>query len=116
MSEGLMRGPRAHSVSWTIDQTRVQGTVTCHCAVGADCRMTCLEGCESWNVVDHVHELVDNGACLFVEWMEATDGVLEAHNGPAQPLRDGFIDPDTSGDNWTWTYWDTAPLQQGEQG
>lgn len=100
----LLRGPKAHSVSWVLNQDWCEGTVTCHCSEGADCRMWCPQGCESWSLTDHEHELVDYGTCMVVEWLEAS-GVLECHLGKHAPV-DGFITPEYDGDGWTWTYAD----------
>jgi hypothetical protein len=99
----LLRGPRTHSVAWMIHDDWIEGTVTCHAAEGADCRLDCPQGCEDWIVSDHEHELIDSGRCLFVEWMHESDGVLDAHRG-SHSLTDGFIEPEWDDDHYTWTY------------
>lgn len=101
----LLRGPKAHSVTWTIDEGWIQGAATCHATEGADCRMVCPEGCESWSLTDHEHQLVDGGECNFVQWIEA-EGLQEAHAGRTESLRDGFIDPEWSDDHYVWRYSD----------
>ena len=100
----LLRGPRAHSVAWMLDGDWLEGTVTCHATEGADCRLTCPDGCASWDSLDHQHELVDGGECNFVEWV-ANDGVLDTHMGKHIPV-DGFIEPEWNDDHFTWTYSD----------
>lgn len=102
MTEPLLRGPRAHSVSWWIDDDWIQGTMTCNATEGADCRLMCPEGCESWDVMDHEHPLVDQGKCNFVQWMEAED-MTEAHVG-SHALVDGFVTPEWDGDHYVWSY------------
>lgn len=99
----LLRGPHAHSVTWRIIDDWIEGRVTCHATEGADCRVQCLDGCESWSAVDHEHPLVDQGTCNFVEWMEAADSVTEAHVGD-HALVDGFIDPEWDDDHYVWSY------------
>jgi hypothetical protein len=106
----LMRGPRAHSVSWLLSDDWIEGTVTCHATEGADCRLDCPEGCESWDCVDHEHALVDSGHCLVVEWLENT-GVLESHAGNHAPI-DGFIEVEY-GDGYTWAYSPRAASKGG---
>jgi hypothetical protein len=106
--EPLLRGPRAHSVKWTIDGDQIYGAVTCHCVEGADCRMTCPDGCEAWILTGHEHGLIDYGECLVVEWFDNV-GLEDSHGPISEPLRDGFIDPEWDGDGWTWTYSAAAP-------
>jgi hypothetical protein len=113
---GLLRGPRAHSITWMIDDDWITGKVECHCVEGADCRMVCPNDCEAWNVCDHEHELVDAGRCLFVEWMEAIDSVQDAHVG-SHALVAGFIEPEWDDDGFTWSYVDDdpAPSKEGSE-
>jgi hypothetical protein len=80
----------------------IEGNVTCHATEGADCRLICSEGCDGWNITDHEHELVDQGKCNFVEWMDA-EGLLESHVGTHAPT-DGFIEIEYEDDHYTWTY------------
>lgn len=102
--ERLLRGPRAHSVVWVINDDSIEGVVQCNAVEGADCRMWCPDGCESWNLTDHEHTLVDYGSCLFVEWMDnASDGVLGAHRG-SHAVESGCIQIEWDDDAWTWSY------------
>lgn len=100
----LLRGPRAHSIAWMLDDDWLTGTVTCHAAEGADCRMMCPEGCESWDLIDHEHTLVDAGKCNAVESLDA-NGVADSHVGSHAPV-DGFITPEWDIDVWQWSYSD----------
>lgn len=102
---GLMRGPRAHSIAWDMHDDWLTGDITCHAVGGADCRVTCSKDCESWTLTDHEHEFVDAGKCLFVEWIEATDGALSAHVGSHAPT-DGFIEYEWDDGGYVWTYSD----------
>ena len=102
------RGPRAHSVAWEHTYEFIDGKVTCHAAEGADCRLVCSENCESWIVGDHPHELIDHGCCLFVEWMEAEDGVALAYCGASHPVVNGFIEIEYHDDHYTWSYADAG--------
>lgn len=100
------RGPRAHSVAWTLDDDWLNGKITCHAAEGADCRLICREDCESWNVANHEHPLFDAGKCLVVEWLNEA-GVLESHIGSHAPV-DGFITPEFH-DGYLWSYSEETP-------
>ena len=102
MDEGLMRGPRAHSVVWTMDDDWLTGKITCHAAPGADCRLVCPEGCDEWDAVDHQHPLADCGTCNAATWIEE-DGVLECHRGRG-PVRDGFVQVEWTGGGYTWSW------------
>ena len=102
----LLRGPNAHSVVWIIADGWIKGTVTCHATEGADCRLICPQQCEAWTITDHKHELIDNGKCSFVEWMENMDDVAECHVGNDHALVDGFITPEFDGDHYVWSYSD----------
>lgn len=102
---GLMRGPRAHSIRWVLHDDWLEGTITCHAAEGADCRVTCPEGCEAWILTDHEHEFVDAGRCLVVEWIDNSDGARACHVGSHTPV-DGFITPEWDDDGYVWSYSD----------
>lgn len=38
-----------HEVVWTIDGGRIRGEAVCNLPPGSNCRLTCAEGCESYN-------------------------------------------------------------------
>lgn len=40
---------RTHFISWTHDQDCVRALATCTAPEGADCRLICPQGCESWS-------------------------------------------------------------------
>ncbi|HVX20911.1 MAG TPA: hypothetical protein VHB02_06170 [Acidimicrobiales bacterium] len=103
--QALLRGPRAHSIAWTIAGDTISGVVTCHAIEGADCRLNCPEGCESWDITDHEHELEDYGSCVFVEWVDQ-DGAQFTYGGAFHPLVNGAIEPKWNGDHYTWNYVD----------
>jgi hypothetical protein len=99
----IMRGPRAHSVAWVLNDEWLDGIVTCHAGEGADCRLDCPEGCAEWDILTHDHALRDSGRCLVVEWIENT-GVMETHTGTHAPV-DGFIEV-AYDDGYSWSYAD----------
>ncbi len=39
-----------HFISWTHDRDCVRARATCTAPEGADCRLTCHEGCEAWSI------------------------------------------------------------------
>lgn len=99
-------GAPVHTIAWTIEAGVVQGEVTCAAPTGSDCLMRCPVGCESWPCDDPIAggpcNLVE-GPCNAAEWFDA-NGVEECYAGPAMPVRDGAIDVEWSGDDYTWTY------------
>jgi len=101
----LLRGPRAHSVAWMLDNDWLAGTVTCHATEGADCRLTCPEDCEVWNFTNHEHKLVDGGKCIIVEWLGNQGNLADSHAGSHAPV-DGFIELEWDGDHPIWRYAD----------
>lgn len=101
----ILRGKHAHSVALELHDDWLTGTVTCHATEGADCRLMCMDGCESWSLTDHEHPLVDQGKCNFVEWVEAAGELLEYHVGSHAPV-DGFIEIEWDDDHYVWSYSD----------
>lgn len=97
---GIMRGPRAHSVRFTLEDGRLYARWTCHAAEGADCRMRCPGECEEWDLVehdaDHDHKLVDAGHCMVVEGLEAVEDIEDCHQGE-DVLYDGPMEWDYDG-------------------
>lgn len=78
-----------HEVVVSHEEDGAEYRAGCHEAVGADCRLDCPEGCESWvierdergphhfvnTLADPIrHELVDGGECAFVAFMEDETG------------------------------------------
>lgn len=91
-----------HTLSVYVVNEWLQVDLNCNAAEGSACRMTCPDGCDSWLVDEHEHELVDYGQCLAVEWAENTT-VAECHSGGTTRLHDGMpVDVEWTGDGWTW--------------
>ena len=80
---------RGHTITWTIDDLGyVEGAVTCHESLDADCqRETAPE-------------------CNYILWVENADGWLEHHDGRRTALRDGAIEFRFDGSGYTWRYAD----------
>jgi hypothetical protein len=91
----------AHRVEWRLDRDVVVGSLVCDAPEGADCRLVCKEGCESWPCG---HDLEDNGCCNAVEWIDQYD-LAECHwtNG-SEVVRDGPVHVWWDGDSWLWHY------------
>ncbi len=91
-----------HSVAWFIDRDAVYGLLTCTAPEGADCRLACEDGCESWPC-DHV--LVDQGVCGAIEWVNSVGSTEEGYGGgDERPLRDGAVTFRWDGDGYLWEY------------
>lgn len=95
-----MRG--THQVKWYVDDM-AYGKLECLAPPGADCRLVCVEGCESWPCGDPPHALMDNGVCNAVEWIDNTD-LGECHTGGEESIRNGVVTVEWDGDCWTWRY------------
>jgi hypothetical protein len=85
-----------------MDDGYVSATWQCHADEGGDCRLTCPAGCESWNIGDHEHELVDAGKCLVIEWLEEME-LEESHHGHVT-LYSGRFDYEWDGDGYIFTF------------
>lgn len=96
-------GPSFHKIEWFIEHEWVGASITCSAPEGADCRMSCPEGCEAWPCS---HELADAGYCVAKEWFENADEGLEGlFNGDGrQPLRNGPVTFEWTGDWYVWDY------------
>lgn len=103
----MLRGPRAHSVSWMLYGDQLEARLTCHAALGADCRLECSAGCTEFDLADHEHPLVDGGRCIVVEQLDV-EGVADAHRG-THPPTDGYVEILYDGAAYTWTYSEPAP-------
>lgn len=42
-----------HEIVWKLDADDIRGEAVCNMAEGADCRLTCPKGCESWSTIFH---------------------------------------------------------------
>ncbi len=84
-----------HVVEFRLDNWRkISGHVSCTAEPGAQCRLGCPAGCESWPCD---HGLVDTGSCNVVTWLEA-EGVIDCYDGGPTTVRSGPIT----------TWWDEA--------
>lgn len=92
-----------HTIEWRIEPEHVWGQLRCTAPEGAECRLTCPMGCESWPCS---HPLEDGGTCNPIEWIENSDGAVTAYGGQETALRDGPIEFNWEGD---WYEWDYAP-------
>lgn len=96
-----------HTVRFEIDEYGITPVFTCFAQKGDPfCRLVCPEpaGCETAAECFRAgHERVDHGCCLFVEWMDADDGI-NAYHGDKSPARGGMIVPEWKRDTWWWHY------------
>lgn len=94
-----------HTLTVRIAHGQIELDTTCHEPLGADCRMTCPEGCEEWDPNDHEHELVPqpSGVCNVVDWLDNVD-MEESFEGPAATLATGLpIKVSWDGDGYVWS-------------
>jgi len=110
-----------HFITWTHDQDCVQAQATCTAPEGADCRLICPEGCESWSI-DHdeggkpfhrtghfeddgteVRHAMEASDCNVVEFLNI-DGSINELSTDASPFVIGTIAIEESweGDYYSW--------------
>jgi hypothetical protein len=92
-----------HSMRLTIEVGSVVADWTCIADEGAACRMTCPEGCETWDDDHWPHRLVDKGECNAVEWLD-NDAWDETYGGDPEHLRSGPVEVWWNGDGYSWRY------------
>jgi hypothetical protein len=68
-----------HTVTVRIDDGTAIFTFECGASDDAMCRVTCDQGCETWNA-GHEHKLLPIDHCTFCEWTEEV-GADEIHEG-----------------------------------
>lgn len=102
----------SHHITLTIDDQQVIGKITCNAVAGANCRLTCLEDCESFVIGDHEHELVDAGECMLLPFLdEDSASVWELFDGRTPtPARSGPIILAYVEEGVVWDY---APKDHG---
>ena len=94
-----------HKITWTHRSDYVTTEVTCTAQEGADCRMSCVGGCDSWELNDHAHALADQGHCNAVEWFVGFGDPVEFFAGPeGTPVHAGPVDVRWNGHDWEWDY------------
>jgi hypothetical protein len=76
-------------------------TFTCDAAEGADCRLTCPQGCDTWELPDHEHTLVDAGECLVVTWLQEGDETYGGKDGAL--LASVPIEVEWTGGGYLWS-------------
>lgn len=92
-----------HTLSVQMIDEEIKLSLECHEPERAWCRLTCPEGCETWDTF-HDHELVDYGSCLAVEWSEGV-GVAEAHEGGPHDLSHGMpVHVWWQSEGWMWAW------------
>jgi len=89
-----------HRVQWHIDRYGVRGSLVCDAPEGAECRMGCPSGCESWPC-DHQPE--DQGECQILPWIDNSE-VVDCYVGERAPVRDGPIVLEWTGEGYDWSY------------
>lgn len=101
-----------HNLSLRATTDSIALDATCHSDKDAICRMTCHDGCESYNIAKHYngtylddegHELV-TGNCNAIEWFLLDDEMLSCLvTSKWVPLADNMeIDVEWIGDGWEW--------------
>lgn len=89
--------------------------IICHEHEASLCHLVCDEGCESWNLSDHVlpgrengleegHRLTRSNMCNAVEWFDATGDLAESYHGQTVSIHDGMpVDIAWTGDCYIWS-------------
>ena len=90
-----------HRLTVEIDKWGTHRKFACSAPVGAVCRRTCTEGCESWDDT-HEHEMKDSGHCLILEWLENDDAPDELFSGGSYEIFDGPIKMIWNGDCYNY--------------
>ena len=102
-----------HSLHVQFDPThaRVTLSLNCHETGRVACRLTCSEGCESWNEHTHEHVLIPTDECNAVVWMgDNAEEYCSTISDKPFPLHDGMpIELDWEGDTYIW-----APMSPQE--
>ena len=94
-----------HRVEWFIDSDTIYGNPICEAPEGADCRLACRYGCETWPCEHEDAGLGDQGCCNALEWWAGYDSFIESYDGhDRRPLRDGPITVRWDGDGYVWTF------------
>jgi len=95
-----------HTITWT---HRADGSLhaelACSAAVGADCRLVCVDGCEDGDAHHHVY--ADAGHCTAVASIRAAGVHREYAGPPSAPARSGPVEL-VADDGWGWRYAEPA--------
>lgn len=126
-----------HTITMTIAHSHgIEHKFTCTAPEGAPCRLVCPDGCEEFDLTDHVvdiignedemlplsitaeeraeltrrHTLVDNGECNALVFLENDDAELwELYDGEPAPLRTGPVVLSYADGYVTWKYAAAVP-------
>jgi hypothetical protein len=96
-----------HRIKFTLHESGIHAEFTCDAPVGTQCRLTCPDGCEEWDYIDHEHKLIDYGKCLYLDYFEALDEEvwLMFSGEEGTELRSGEVEVTYEGDGIvTWEY------------
>lgn len=104
---------KPHSVAWSIraQDMGVEPKFSCSAPEGAPCRKNCPEGCESFTLEGHEHELVDAGECMLLPWLDniGVSDTIGAYVGDPHAVSDGQVELNYV-DEWVeWHYSDSPP-------
>lgn len=101
-----------HRLTVTIEnEGALRFSIECNAPEGAQCRLTCDDGCEEFTFEGHVHPLVDSGECMPMVYLDnAGESIQEYYDGPIAPLVDGIVSLRYhGGDQYvTWHYFGAA--------
>jgi len=95
-----------HTMRVTLNDDTVILMPVCHEPEGADCRVACSEGCESFSYPDHEHKLDPVDWCNAVEYMNLAAEEYRSDNSKDDgeiALFDGMpIEVEWNGDCYVW--------------
>ena len=91
----------SHRVEYRISGPDVWALLKCDEPEGAQCRLICPDGCESWPCE---HELVDAGHCNEIEFIGNAGLALEFREGTEETgVVDGEVTINWDGDMYVWS-------------
>lgn len=108
-----------HRIEWTHDEDRTTARVVCDAPEGADCRLTCDEGCEEWTIErdesgpfhsvctledDLRHDMRDMGECNVALYLNEGECIEEMRSGDPSPIVVGSVSviPVWEGGYYSW--------------
>lgn len=95
---------RGHHVEWWVCGDYIDAQFGCYEPPGADCRLLCPEGCESWDAADHEHPLAPAPECNALTFFNNGDEPTDYYSGPNHLIENGPIEIEFDGEHYVWSY------------
>lgn len=91
-----------HRAKFSFDQYGLSVKFSCDATVGAQCRLSCPEGCDFFTFEGHEHELVDQGECEVLPWLDSASPEELFMNDEVIQLANLEITTEFDGDCLQW--------------